>query len=616
MKSRDYWRRRFEQLEEAQLKKGLAYYDDLEREYKRAAAAIEQQISAWYSRFAANNQVSFAEAKQLLNSKELAELRWSVEEYIKYGKENAVNGQWLKQLENASARVHISRLEALQLQIQQQVEVLYGNQLDGLDRTMRGIYAEGYYRTAYEIQRGINIGWDLQRINDKQIAAVLAKPWAADGKTFSERIWGNKDQLVSTLHTELTQVIIRGDPPDTMIRTLAKKMNTAQNNAGRLVMTEAAFFASAAQRDCFSELDVERYEIVATLDSHTSAICQSLDGKVFEMKDYRPGVTAPPFHCWCRTVTVPFFEGNAGSRAARNAKGKTYYVPDSMKYPEWKKTFVAGGAKDGLQAVGKSATLKVEFTPAKTVKEAGQYAIETLGIPHADYTGLHIEVANAWNAGLADNFNRFPELNEQFGFVGESHARNAALKPVLRQHYLDDYKRLNPHVPEKILEVHADDAVNDAMYRLRVPSNAYASSWAPRKEPFRQFAGITFNSVQGKDLGKLLNSLKADVANKFHPVGCDTVKSILDHEIGHQLDTMLNLSGNDAIRKLFDARTREQITEELSRYAWDNKNPNQYSEFIAEAWAEYSNNPQPRTMAKAIGEEIERRYADWKKQNS
>ncbi len=617
MKHKDYWRRRFEQLEEVQLKKGLDYYADLEREYKRAMTSLEKDIATWYRRFAANNQVSYAEAKRLLNSRELAELRWNVQEYVKYGQENAVNGQWLKQLENASARVHVSRLEALQLQLQQQVEVLYGNQLDGLDKAMRGIYTDGYYHTAYEIQRGFNVGWDLQRINERQLSAVLAKPWAADGKNFSDRIWQNKNQLINTLHTEATQAIIRGDPADRIIKTIAEKLNTSKSNAGRLIMTESAFFASAAQWDCFNDLDVERYEIVATLDNKTSAICQELDGKVFPMADYKVGVTAPPFHCWCRTVTVPHFDDNDnGERAARGVEGKTYYVPGNMKYEEWKKTFVDGDSKDGLQAVSKSATVKVEFAPAKTIKEAGQYATETLGIPHADYTGLHIEVANAWNQGLADNFSRFPELKAQFGFVGESHARNNTLKPVLRQYYLDELIKHNPNVDIKRLEPYADTKLKQVMHKLRVPANSYASSWAPKDAPYSQFAGITFNSVQGKDIDKLLGNLKNDIARKFHPIGCDTVKSILDHEIGHQLDKMLDLSNREAIRKLFDSRTQEQITEDLSKYAWKNDNPNKYGEFIAEAWAEYCNNPEPRPVAKAVGEEIERRYAEWKKANS
>ncbi|MCO8743996.1 phage head morphogenesis protein, partial [Clostridioides difficile] len=134
MKHKDYWRKRFEQLEEAQNNKSVKYYLELEKQYKLAINSIEKDILAWYNRFAKNEGISLLEAKKLLNTRELEEFKWSVEEYIKYGKENAINQKWMKELENASARVHITRLEALKLQIQQQVEVLYGNELDGIDK--------------------------------------------------------------------------------------------------------------------------------------------------------------------------------------------------------------------------------------------------------------------------------------------------------------------------------------------------------------------------------------------------------------------------------------------------------------------------------------------------
>ncbi|HBF9862086.1 TPA: phage head morphogenesis protein, partial [Clostridioides difficile] len=148
MKHKDYWRKRFEQLEEAQNNKSVKYYLELEKQYKLAINSIEKDILAWYNRFAKNEGISLLEAKKLLNTRELEEFKWSVEEYIKYGKENAINQKWMKELENASARVHITRLEALKLQIQQQVEVLYGNELDGIDKLMRDIYTSGYYHTA------------------------------------------------------------------------------------------------------------------------------------------------------------------------------------------------------------------------------------------------------------------------------------------------------------------------------------------------------------------------------------------------------------------------------------------------------------------------------------
>ena len=75
---------------------------------------------------------------------ELKEFRWTVEEYIAKGKENAISGEWIRQLENASARVHISRLESLKINLQNQCEVLFGNQVDGLDKTLTSIYKDSY----------------------------------------------------------------------------------------------------------------------------------------------------------------------------------------------------------------------------------------------------------------------------------------------------------------------------------------------------------------------------------------------------------------------------------------------------------------------------------------
>lgn len=72
-----------------------------------------------------------------------------------------------------------------------------------------------------------------------------------------------------------------------------------------------------------------------------------MDGQHFPMTDYEPGVTAPPFHPNCRSVTAPYFEDNyGGQRAARGEDGKTYYVPDNMTYPKWKESFVEGHTED------------------------------------------------------------------------------------------------------------------------------------------------------------------------------------------------------------------------------------------------------------------------------
>lgn len=357
-----YWKKRFELLEQSQNQLGVQCYANIEKQYRQAQKQIEGQLSAWYQRFASNNGVTIQEARKMLTAKELAEFKWDVNQYIQYGQENAINGVWVKQLENASARYHISRLEALKIHTQQSLEVMFGNQLDSIDSAMREIYKSGYYHTAFEIQKGVGVGWDFATLDDKTISKVINKPWAVDGKNFSERIWGNRQKLVNELNNTLTQNIILGKDPQKAIDEIARKMNTSKSNAGRLVMTEEAFFSSAAQKDCFTELDVEQFEIVATLDSHTSEICQDMDGKHFPMSQWEVGTTAPPFHVRCRSTTVPYFDddfGSVGERAARGADGKTYFVPADMTYKEWQKAFVDGD-KTGLQEASISDTIKTE----------------------------------------------------------------------------------------------------------------------------------------------------------------------------------------------------------------------------------------------------------------
>ena len=148
-----YWAQRMKNMEDALLDRSYDYVENLEKQFSIAQAEIDRKIARWYQRFADNNEIDLAEAKKRLTAGELKEFHWTVEEYIQHGRQNALDGAWMKELENASTRVHISRLEALKLELQQQAEVLYGNQLDYVDQAARQIYEESYYHTAFEIGR-------------------------------------------------------------------------------------------------------------------------------------------------------------------------------------------------------------------------------------------------------------------------------------------------------------------------------------------------------------------------------------------------------------------------------------------------------------------------------
>lgn len=345
----EYWQERFKQMEDAQHDTSVQKVQEIQEQFDWSITAINGKINAWYQRLADNNGISMQEAKKLLNAQELKEFQWNVDDYIKYGKENKINGAWEKELENASARVHIGRLEALKIEIQQEAEKLYGNCVDEIDQHIRNTYTSDFYHTAYEIQKGVGVGTTINRLDQRTVEMIVCKPWAVDGKNFSDRLWENKTKLINNLHNSLSRMCITGEAPDRAIAEISKQMKVSRAQAGRVVMTESAAFANKARQDCMEELDVEQFEVVETLDSHTCETCGGMDGKHFPMTEFQIGVTAPPFHPNCRGCTCPYFDDefdSVGERAARGEDGKTYYVPGDMTYEEWKKSFVDDGVSD------------------------------------------------------------------------------------------------------------------------------------------------------------------------------------------------------------------------------------------------------------------------------
>lgn len=351
-KGPEYWKERMRIMEQALLDRGYDYVVNLEHQFDLATKDIEKELANWYRRFADNN-ISLHEAKRLLNTNELKEFHWTVSEYIKYGRENALDGKWIKQLENASARVHITRLDSMKLQLQQQSELLYANQLDTMDKLARMMYVDSYYHTAYELHKGFSVGYSLMSIADNVIEKVLSKPWTTDNRTFRDRCWTDKQSLVNSINTRLTQMVMRGESPDKAIDAIAKQFNVSKSKAGRLVMTESAAFAAAGQKDCYNSLDVDEYSIVETLDLHTCGTCGALDSKVFKMSEFQVGVTAPPFHPWCRGTTAPYFSDNYGERFARGLNGKGYNVLGDMTYEQWYKTVVKQHGEDVITSAQK-----------------------------------------------------------------------------------------------------------------------------------------------------------------------------------------------------------------------------------------------------------------------
>lgn len=595
-KSSAYWQKRFSALENAQNQYGQNTFHQIEPAFDKAERQIQAQIEAWYARYASNNGITLAEARKQLSAVELKELQWDVQEYIKYGQENAMNQQWMKELENASARFHISRLEALKLRTQQSLEVAFGNELDSLDGMVKRLYQSGYYHTCFEVQKGFNIGWEIGQIDERKLQKVISKPWAADGKTFSDRVWQSKTTMVNELHQQMTRTIIQGKAPDEAIKSMTKylqnKTKNAKYNAGRLVMTEQAFISSAAQKDAFNDLDVEEFEIVATLDSHTSDICREMDGKHFPMKDFQPGVTAPPFHVWCRSTTVPYFDdewGRSGERAARGEDGKTYYVPADMTYPEWEKAMVDGQTDDLKHAVP-DGTMKVEEVHWSDMTQGDTFQNKKEAFKHFEDAGIHISDSKKYPMDA--------EISKGMATWHSKFTKNFA-----------DF---------------------DAAIKSKLP---YIKNVAPSSLPGNRLGDFTYYTGSGKVVGIRLNSglhstldYASKVAEKSFESHWHSGKNPLHtiiHEYGHYVShsmSMLSKSSfeHDIIQEAlqeykklhpeYEYETYIGLKDALSRYGSTKE-----AECFAEAFAEYFGEEEPREFATIFGHLLEQKMKGVKK---
>lgn len=337
------WAKRFEALEDESYKRTDRYLNNLYRQFNQAEKTIQKDLSYWYSKFADNNGISYADAKKLLTNKELKEFKMSLAEFTQKSKLVSFDNDFLREVENASARIHVSRLQSIELQMQATIERLASEFTDSATSFIKTEAETSYYETAFEIAKGTGYANDIRKLNEDTLEKYVTSPWTADKKAVPQRLKGVKDELIQDIKTSVTQNLITGKPIDNYISDVSERFGITFRRAQKIIRTEANAVSTASRNDCFKDVGVERYEIVATLDNRTTEICQEMDGQVFKMSDFKIGLTAPPFHCNCRSVHVPYFNDNMtkdSTRSARDDFGNTYEVPSDMTYNEWYKEFV------------------------------------------------------------------------------------------------------------------------------------------------------------------------------------------------------------------------------------------------------------------------------------
>lgn len=333
----DYWQKRQEAMYKAGEMQVNQYFKRLEKVFNQTKRELQKTIEAFYFRYAEENGLSFAAAQKRLNAEELGELN----DFIALAMDNI--GKYNQQVNNMSLKARVTRYQALEMQVDAILRQLYAIDYQAeSERTMQEVYEDTYYRTWYSIDQYHGFHQAFAQVEPRTVEKLLEYPF--NGAAFSSRIWKQKDHLQTQLTEAVTTMLIQGKHPSTLTREFAKKMQSKKFDAYRLLHTESSFLISEATHAGYKEDGVEKYEILATLDSKTCEICGELDGNVYEVGKEITGVNMPPFHPLCRCTDVPHYADtptNGMARVARDPEtGKTYEVPADMTYKQWHEQYV------------------------------------------------------------------------------------------------------------------------------------------------------------------------------------------------------------------------------------------------------------------------------------
>lgn len=391
-----YWEMRFERLKRQQMGKAEAVMTDMRQEYIKALTALRKEVLDWYYRYAAENGMSLADARRELNARELKAFRLTLKDYIELAKKKNLPPEYIKILDKASIRVRLDRSQELYIKTAWYVEELAKLQNLNMRNLLSTVYEDSVYKTAYETQKLRGEYSTFREVAKRDIETAISKPWATDGKDFSTRIWENKAQLINTLQTEMTRSFMIGEGAALLINRIQKRFNVSFSNARRLVETETAYVQEKGMLDTYEALDVEQYQILAVLDMKTSDICRHLDKKVFDKKDAKPGITAPPFHCYCRSTTTPYIDGitdgTGDTRAARDpVTGKTIFVESDLSYEEWYNKYVKN--------TDTGALIGLKTSNGITIAKLSKHQQERADIRNLDLDGIRDALINPLHVG-------------------------------------------------------------------------------------------------------------------------------------------------------------------------------------------------------------------------
>ncbi len=337
MNSQEYWKKRALLAKQKEMASNAEYEVAMRSRLKDLENEFIRESKKWVTKYAKENNQSLRQAADYLNSIDTTKFDMTLAEF----EAKARAGGFEKELNSAYYKTRIARLQELYRQYQELAARYADNEEDNMAIGLAKRYEDTYLLENYNkylVVGGLDV--NFTHFNEQELKDIVYQPW--HGSNFSKRIWNNYTKVMPEVLTDVMfRSVALGYSYNRVERILRDKFQgIVKSNIHRLVVTEMGHAVEEATAKFYEDSDIEQYQYLATLETHTCEACAHLDERIFNVKDEKEGINYPLMHPYCRCTTVPYMKGlpDIPTRWYRDpitGKGKW---TRNMSFKEWKQT--------------------------------------------------------------------------------------------------------------------------------------------------------------------------------------------------------------------------------------------------------------------------------------
>lgn len=335
MASQEYWKNRETEAKKHNIQEEAEYNRQIKEIYANMMDEINKEINGFYTKYAAKEGITMAEAKKRVSKLDIAAYERKAKKYVET---KDLSDRANEEMRIYNLTMKVNRLELLKANIGLEM-------VSGFDEMQKYFDKKLTDRTLKEFQRQAGILGKSVLKNEKYAHAIVNASFK--NATYSDRIWMYQGMLKAELEGLLASGLIRGQNPKKLAKHLEKRFGVSAYNAQRLMTTELARVQTEAQKQSFIRNGFDEYVYVACTKGDVCPICKGLDDKHFKVDDMMPGENAPPMHPGCHCSVAAYMDDELYEEWINS------YQEHGLNFEDWsKKNFVAKNGRDDIISSG------------------------------------------------------------------------------------------------------------------------------------------------------------------------------------------------------------------------------------------------------------------------